>query len=91
MRVRSWGPRTVRRSGAAVALVTAFVWFGLAGTAVAAPSEASFAGKLSLGMIGPFGAVVVALGLLGLAVGLIRHRRRAIRQAQAERQGPHGP
>lgn len=75
---------------AALCAVTICLSAGAASAAVArgvvatgdVPSEASFEGKVSLGMIGPIGGIVIAIGIVGLAVGLIRHRRRATRQAR---------
>lgn len=56
---------------------------GSVGTATAAPHEASVTDQLSATLLGPVGVVAVVVGLTGLTVGLVRHRRRATRHVPA--------
>lgn len=51
-----------------------------AGTAAAAPAEAN---AMTFGLLGPVGLVAVVLGVLGMAAGVFRQRRKNRVQAVA--------
>jgi hypothetical protein len=58
-----------------------------AGTGVASAAETpatTEAGTMSFGLLGPVGLAAVILGVLGMALGVIRQRRKASAQQQAE-------
>ncbi len=66
--------RRLVRTFVVLALVPAFL-AALTGIASAAPVAAD---SMPSGMGGPFSIAAVVLGLGGLIVGLLRHRRRAV-------------
>lgn len=67
----------VLRGGAALVAAQALTAFLLvlgAGTASAAQAEPN---AMTFGLLGPVGLVAVALGVLGMAAGVVRQRRKA--------------
>lgn len=67
---------------------------GVAGAATTS-TAATAAGEtdtMSFGLLGPVGLGAVALGIVGMALGVIRQRRKAAQEAEAERTAaPAGP
>ncbi|NIJ14094.1 hypothetical protein FHU38_004438 [Saccharomonospora amisosensis] len=73
----------VLRGGAALVAVQALMAFLLvigAGTASAAQAEPN---AMTFGLLGPVGLVAVVLGVLGMAAGVVRQRRKARAQVVA--------
>ncbi|MGH3435437.1 MAG: hypothetical protein ACRDRN_03110 [Sciscionella sp.] len=63
----------------------------VAGASVLASRRPSAADQLPFTLLGPVGIIAVALGILGLVYGFVRHRRRIGRQAAAARLSAPSP
>jgi hypothetical protein len=79
----------VARSSASMATVVGMVLalgFGSAGSASAATGSALFGvqSHMRLAITGPVGMIAILLGVGGLVVGLVRHRRAAVARSAAE-------
>lgn len=89
--------RVASRTRSAVRLAVVFAVAGpvtlalSAGAAAASADRAPLAqdsgssGSSAFGVFGPVGVVAVAIGLGGLALGLLRHRRAAVERMQRQR------
>jgi hypothetical protein len=65
---------------AAVLIIVPTTLLAAAATTAAAAPDAD--ARISFGIAGPVGIIAVAIGLLGVVAGLLRHRRRRAHLAQ---------
>ena len=70
----------VLRAGLVLAVMTTTT----TGVATAAPASQAEPTGMSFGLLGPVGLAAVLLGIIGMALGIVRQRRKA----QAETAGP---
>ncbi|WP_167121672.1 hypothetical protein [Amycolatopsis viridis] len=69
-------------------LVLAVVATTTTGVATAAPATQAEPTGVSFGLLGPVGLAAVLLGILGMALGIVRQRRKAQAEAAVPAEAP---